>query len=147
MDILVLALILICAVAGVHFLLNDKPKAAAFSLLPIPALAILSNQLGISGLYPFIAFVCVCVMFFEFLLVRQLNAGKRVFPVFLLLAVGFVDSIDGWGLNVGIATAVIFCVGAEGNVVPTCARGEQFLLFAIEIDNIEVAVKCVGLIG
>lgn len=93
MDILVLALILICAVAGVHFLLNDKPKAATFSLLPIPALAILSNQLGISGLYPFIAFVCVCVMFFEFLLVRQLNAGKRVFPVFLLLAVGFVAAV------------------------------------------------------
>lgn len=93
MDILVLALIFICAVYSVHALLNDKVKSAAFSLLPIPALAIYGNHLGIEGLYQFGAFMCVCAMLFEFVLVKQLNSEKHLEGLFLLLGAGFVASI------------------------------------------------------
>lgn len=116
MDILVLALIFVCAVYSVHALLNDKVKSAAVSLLPIPALAIYGNHLGIEGLYQLGAFMCIGAMLFEFVLVKQLNSEKHIEGLFLLLGAGYIASVYichsvlGMGVRTSITMASCYYI-------------------------------------
>lgn len=93
MDILVVALIFVCAFSSVIALLNDNNKATIAVLLPIPALGIYSHYLGIPGMFQFVAFLSTCAVALEILLLKQVGSEKQISLFSLLPLVGYVVAV------------------------------------------------------
>ena len=137
-----------CAAVGVHHLLAARTAVASHHH------GMFLVRVEVCRLHhPAIQFGAVFRGEMDNLAVYETVFVHRLFHVLVvvqytqLLALGFMDSVFGQGVQIGVLQAVIVAVWAEQRTCPAVALCQKLFLLAIKVDDIQVSVQYAAFVG